>query len=368
MNTSSLLLIGVGGAGSAMARGINRASGDGIRHLLCDTDALTGMAGEPFVLLGGDRLSGHGAGGDVAQARLAAEDSLLSIDESLEGVRLAVIVTSLGGGTGGGGTLAIAKHLRARGIPAIVFATLPFAFEGEERQRNAIGITTSIAEEASASLFIPLDKLIGEADVMAEALRRAIDTLASGVTLFWRLIARPGYIRLDTERVRHIISQAGRGRFAVVTAQGPNRAADAVDALSRAPTLTAGTSPVHSILCGILAGDDLRLSEVGKVAEGVRATFGERCIFDLATVNDEITFSGRLSVVVMLFEAGGTAADDTPVAGPAAAGKRPRRAVRNPLQQGPQGRGRFNNVEPTIWRNEDLDTPTFMRRNISLEI
>ena len=150
MNNSPLLLIGIGGAGSSMARGINRASGEGLRHLLCDTDAQTGRAGEPFILLGGDRLSGHGSGGDVAQARLAAEDSLLSIDESLEGVRLAVIVTSLGGGTGGGSTLAVCKHLRERGVPTIVFATLPFAFEGEERQRNAIGITTSIAEEASA--------------------------------------------------------------------------------------------------------------------------------------------------------------------------------------------------------------------------
>ena len=366
-SSSPLLLIGVGGAGCSIARGINRASGEGLRHILADTDATTGSIGEPFILLGGERLSGHGSGGDIAQAGLAAEDSLLAFDSELEGVRLAVIVTALGGGTGAGATHAICKHLHERGVPTLVFATLPFAFEGEERQRNAVGVTNSIAEEASASLFIPLDKLIGDADVMEEALRRAVDTLASGITLFWRLIAKPGYIKLDTERVRQIISHAGNGRFAVATAQGPNRSVEIVDTLSRAPTLVAGAGTVRSILCGVLAGEDLRLSEIGKVADGIRSAFGERCTFDLATVNDEQTFSGRLSVVVLLFEA---SADESSAAGTAVlpGGKRPRRNTKSQPLAALQARGRFVNVAPTVWRGENLDTPTFIRRNITLDI
>lgn len=368
MNASPILLIGIGGAGASIARGINRASGDGVRYVLADTDATTGSTDAPFVLLGGDRLSGHGAGGDVAQAKLAAEDSLPAIDDAADGVRLVVIVTSLGGGTGGGATHAIARHLRERGVPTIVFATLPFAFEGEERQRNAIGMKATIAEEANAAIFIPLDKLIGDADAMEEALRRAVDTLASAITLFWRLVAKPGYIKLDTERVRHIIAHAGNGRFAVATAQGPNRTVDIVNALSSAQTLTAGTNPVSSILCGVLAGEDLRLSEIGKVADGVRAAFGERCTFDLGTVNDEATFCGRLSVVVMLFEAGGKTADGATIGATTDSSRRGRRLTKNPLSVGPQGRGRFYNAEQTIWRGEDLDRPTYLRRNISLDL
>ena len=117
--TSPLLLIGVGGAGAAIARGVNRASGEGLRYVLADSDASTGGATDPFILLGGDRLSGHGSGGDVAQARLAAEDSRASFDDVIEGVRLAVIVACLGGGVGSGATLAIARHLRERGVPTL---------------------------------------------------------------------------------------------------------------------------------------------------------------------------------------------------------------------------------------------------------
>ena len=364
-DTSSMLLIGVGGAGSAMARGVSRAFGDNLRFVMTDTDATTGQAGGNFVLIGGDRLSGRGAGGDIVAARLAAEDSIASLDSSLEGVRLAVIVTALGGGTGGGATLETLTHLASRGIPSIVFATLPFSFEGEDRQRNARGVQALIEESANASFFIPLDKLVGDTDVMADALRRAVDTLASGVTLFWRLVEKPGYLRLDAERVRHLIAKAGRGRFATVTAQGPNRANDIVDALTRSPLLADGSGPVRAILCGILAGEDLRLSEVGVLADGIRRSFGDTAAFELATVNDEQTFTGRIAAVVLLFEADGKS--ETVEKPGSVMSPRRKKKANGPLGVGPQGRGRFNNAEPTIWNGEDLDIPTFLRRNISLD-
>lgn len=367
MNENSpILLIGVGGAGCAIAHGVSRAFGESMRHVLCDTDAVSARENSRFILLGGDRLSGHGSGGDVAQARLAAEDSKHAFDELLEGVRLAVIVTSLGGGTGGGSTLEILKHLKQVGIPGVVFATLPFSFEGEERQCRARGITAMLEEEAGAAIFTPLDSLVSDEDNMTEALRRAVDTLASGVTLFWRLVLKPGYIRLDTERIRKIISVAGRGRFAVATTQGEGRASEAVAALERSRLLAAGSGPVRSILLGVLAGDDLRLSEIGLIAEKVRATFGRQASFDVATVNDEGTFSGRLALVLMLFEAN----KSNPAAEESAGTASPKRRKRefNPLAQGPKGRGRFTNVEPTIHNGEDLDVPTFSRRNIILDI
>lgn len=365
--TSPILLIGVGGSGCAIAHGVSRAFGESMRHVLCDTDAVSARENSRFILLGGDRLSGHGSGGDIAQARLAAEDSKHTFDELLEGVRLAVIVTSLGGGTGGGATIEILKYLKQVGIPGIVFATIPFTFEGEERQRRARGITTVLEEEAGAAIFTPLDSLVFGEDNMVEAMRRAVDTFASAVTLFWRLLQKPGYIRLDTERIRKIISMAGRGRFATATAQGPERAAEALAGLERSPLLSAGTGPVRSILLGILAGEDLRLSEVGSVAEGVRDSFGRQASFDIATVNDEDTFSGRLSLVVMLFEANRSIPADEENGGHSNP-KRRKRDLLNPLSQGPKGRGRFTNVEPTIHNGEDLDVPTFSRRNIILDI
>ena len=362
--SSSMILLGIGTAGCVIARGVSRAFGDGLRYALADTDAASGQAGGPFTLLGGDRLSGRGSGGDIVAARLATEDSVQVLDEHLQGVRLAVIVTALGGGTGGGSTLETVKHLADMGIPSIVFATLPFAFEGNDRMRNAQGVMSMIEGCANATFFIPLDKLVLDEDNMQVAMQRAIDTMAGGVTLFWRLVEKPGYIHIDTERIRHLITNAGRGRFATVTVQGPARTAEAIDKLIRSELLAAATAPVRSILCGVLAGEDLRLSEVGQIADGIRSAFGERLTFDLGTVNDEATFCGRLSVVVMLFEV--DKAPDSNAASGVLSGRKPHHGRGN-LGVGPSGRGRFNNVEPTIWNGEDLDIPTFIRRNVNLD-
>ena len=361
---SPMVLIGIGTAGCAIARGIGRAFGESLRCVLADTDATSGQAGGTFALLGGDRLSGRGAGGQVVEGRLAAEDSIKAIDEHLGGVRLAVVVTALGGGTGGGATLEAAKHLDGLGIPCVVFATTPFTFEGEDRQRNSRGVMTMIQDAASTTFFLPLDKLVDGTDNMAEAMRRAVDVMAGGVTLFWRLVEKPGYLRLDVERLRHLLGGAGRGRFATVTTQGPSRAADAVDLIMRSEMLATSSGPVRSTLCGILAGDDLLLSEVGTIADGVRGAFGGHT-FDLATVNDEATFSGRLSVVVMLFESAARADGDAKPG--SVMGSTRRRRGKDALSVGTAGRGRFKNVEPTIWRGEDLDVPTFIRKNLNLD-
>jgi len=369
MNAKSpILLVGVGGAGSAAALKVREAFGAPMRIVLSDTDAATGREDAPFVLLGGDRLSGRGSGGDTVQARLAAEDSAKSFDEHLDGVRLAVVTAAMGGGTGSGATYEIVRHFAELGVPAVVFATIPFSFEGEDRQRRCAGMKSMVEDAASAAFFAPLDDLVGECDNMDEAMRRAYESLAAGVTLFWRLLEKPGYIRLDAERVRAMLSGAGRARFAVATASGENRAGTVSDAIARSPLLAHGSAPVRSILCGVLAGEDLRLSEISRIADGMRDAFGHSCRFELATVNDEETFSGKISVVAMLFEAGQEDAPEESSGQSAPKGqRRSRRGGQSALAPGSRT-DRFSNVEPTVWKGENLDIPTYVRRSITLEI
>jgi cell division GTPase FtsZ len=219
-----------------------------------------------------------------------------------------------------------------------------------------------IEDSANATFFLPLNKLVGDVDNMNEAMTLAVDTLASAVTLFWRLVEKPGYIRLDAERIRHLLSRAGRGRFAAVTSQGNNRAADIVDKLTRAPMLTAGTGPVRAILCGVLAGEDLRLSEIATISNGIQNSFGGKCTLELATVNDEATFSGRLAVVALLFDKNAIRASAERTSRTGASRQRKARSVLHQGHEAPFGKG-----EPTLWEGKEIDTPTYLRRNIALE-
>lgn len=360
--SSTLILVGVGGAGCTIARWVVRDYGDDMRFVLVDTDAATGADGSPFVQLGHGRLAGHGAGGDVVAARLAAEDSVAMLDEHIGGVRLAVVVTALGGGTGSGATLEVVKHLASRGIASLVFATTPFSFEGAARHRNSRGMISLISESAGANFIIPLDKLVQGEERMESAMRKAVETLSGAISLFWRILETPGYISFDVEKLRRLMENAGRGRFFAASASGPHRAEELIDALSTAPLLVEGTSSVRTILCGVLAGEDLRLAEIAKISSGLRIAFGEKATFELATVNDEATFSSRICVVAMLLES--PVQDEKQQKSKSGA---KRRADRIAVLAPTQGRGRFASAEPTIWHGEDLDMPTYLRQNIALE-
>ena len=365
--TSSLLLIGIGGAGVAAVRGVRRAYGSSIRAIAVDSDASSGTSPDlPFVLIGGDRLAGRGAGGLAAEAREAFLDNPEILDPQIEGARTAVIVTSLGGGTGSGATSEVVKHLAKRGIASVVFATLPFAFEGEDRANAAHTALGSIEHEADAVVPMPLDTLVADAqsDTMKDALARATDTIATAIALFWRVLEKPGYISLDAERLRSAIADAGRARFATASASGANRAEEVLGKLSGSRLLAKGAhAPVKSIFMGILAGDDLRLSEVASVANGFRAAFGKDAAFQLGTVNDEDTFSGRLVIAVLVFE-------ESVVSRSAQETRRVARAAvksRKNAESALSATDRFSDSEKTIWHDEDLDIPTYLRRNLTLD-
>jgi cell division protein FtsZ len=352
----NLLLLGVGGAGTTMVRGVTRAFSSPMHAHAVDTDAASGSEGGiPFTLLGGNRLAGRGSGGQPAEARAAFEDDPGVLDPVFDGLRTCVVLAALGGGTGGGATGGILKRLHSKGVSTLLFATLPFSFEGADRERAAKSEAATLAREADVSVFLPLDDLVAGVDNMTEALRQAHDMVSSGVTLLWRLLEKPGYIRMDPERLHAAIAGAGRARFAAAAAAGENRVGDVLAALAANPLLSRsnGAAPVRTIVAGVLAGDDLRLSEVAAVASGLSAAFGPDAKLEIGTVNDEQTFSGRLAVSVLLFEESPAAASK-----PAALA-----AARNPLA----AHDRFGKTDKTIWEGEDLDIPTYLRRNLTLE-
>ena len=361
-----LVLIGVGGAGSIIVRGVRRAYGGNLRAIAIDTDASSGAAGDiDFALLGGNRLSGRGAGGQSGAVRAAFQDDPAFLDSRLAGARTAIVVSCLGGGTADGATAELLKRLHSLGMTTLVFATLPFAFEGDERAREAKAALGPMTAHADALAPIPLDSLLEDTgtDNFQSALGRAADILASGVTLLWRILEKPGYIKLDSERLRNIIYGSGLVRFASVSATGDDRAATVLERLRNSPLLasTGSARPIRKILLGILAGDDLRLSEINTLSTGTRAAFGPDAEFELGTVNDEATFSGRLSAVVLLFEECATSNVRT------VDGTRQRRRNLSPAESALASANRFGGAEKTLWNDEDLDIPTYLRRNLTLD-
>ena len=384
---SGLLLLGVGGGGCRLAASVLASYGSGLRALGVDTDALSNReaaaGGMTCLLMGGALLAGHGTGGDAIKGRMVAQEDMRNLLPHLQGVRTVVVLACLGSGTGGGATPEIIKSLHDMGLATLCFVTLPFAFEGDARRKAAERVLPMIEAKADSMVVIALDELYRDAGegLLSEAVQVADRLVAAGITLLWRLLSKPGFIRLDAERLHAMVLKGGNARFGFSSSDGPSRAGQAVETLRASRLLRSGDAlaKANALLVGILAGSDLRLAEVGEVMGKLRTVCKSDCNIEMGTVLDA-GYDGRIELVALAFESWTAAVlpesrkDSPPVQEPPVAdafpiqsGNRKNRGKSSKLSLNASGRGKFQNVEPTINEGEDLDVPTFLRRGITLE-
>lgn len=379
------LLLGVGGAGGRIACHVAQATGGRLRAAAIDTDfaavAQLGLCQQ--VRIGRSRFDGLGAGGNATAARMAADEDADAIRKVFADATLAVVVTGLGGGTGSGVTPAVLRVARDLNVRTLVFATLPFAFEGTERRALANRTCPPLEEAGDVLVLSENDRLCADAleQPAPQAFLAAAQTLAAGLTLLWRLVTAPGYIRLDYATLANLLL-CGRGRatFGFATAQGERRfeqaLADLLDHPRRGIRKSLGNLP--AMLVGVIGGDDLRLREVGDVMARLQLEAGVECDVRMGTVLDSAE-APVLSLATLLFhswthEESESAPEDA-VAAPAAprapgTDSPPRQAPR-PRRGRPQSSAaigdRFKNTHATVFGGEDLDVPTYLRRGLRID-
>ncbi|MDD2600386.1 MAG: hypothetical protein PHO37_14385 [Kiritimatiellae bacterium] len=392
---SDLLLMGVGGGGCALIRSIVAQANVAIKTLGVDTDASSRSETEfdncDFLLIGGARFSGHGTGGDAVNGRLAVQDDFRNLDPYLEGVRMVVVVTALGAGTGGGATPEILKYCHECGITTLCFATTPFVFEGPSRTAAALRSLSLIESCADTLVALPLDDLHccqSGNDQLQLSHDRVLEILGSGISLMWRMLCLPGYINLDVERLRSMVVGGKRARLGFALSEDVmERAGQVVEQFRGCKLLHDSSGKVvaaEALLVGIVAGDDLRLSEITVLMRGIQKLFPKSLRVEMGTVQDP-AFNGRIEVVLFAFDkvlrppdgnalgpGGAVAAKLPPVADTLPVALAPRRAKgkskgRSKLSFGPTGRGKFQNSEPTIYEGVDLDVPSYIRYGINIE-
>ena len=187
-------LIGLGQAGGRVAQAIqdaDRQAGYGaVRGVLAVNTARPDLQGldVPTMLVGGERVGGHGVGADNELAASIVQADVREIMGELDGVvhpetDAIVIVAGLGGGTGSGGAPVLAKELaRLYDKPVYGLGILPGRDEGAIYQRNAGRSLRTFAREADSLLLVDND-----------AWRASGESLASGFEAINERIAR----RLD---------------------------------------------------------------------------------------------------------------------------------------------------------------------------
>jgi cell division GTPase FtsZ len=143
------------------------------------------------MLIGRDRVKGHGVGGDNELGAEIMQNEATEVMDGLESklstqAEAICIVAGLGGGTGSGGAPALARELkRIYEIPVYVLGILPGRDEGAIYQANAGRSIKTVVRESDSLLLLDNDAWRSSGESMEEGYEQINDAIAQRVGLLF---------------------------------------------------------------------------------------------------------------------------------------------------------------------------------------
>jgi cell division protein FtsZ len=326
---------------------------------------------------------GFGCGGNATRGEATISRHRAEILEILSHAGTVLVVGGLGGGTATGGTQVITSIAKQLKIPCIPIMTLPFSFEGMGRRRIAeLGLRQLIAS-ADAVFALPNDLLFSSrpGSELCGVSFQEIDDAISRVVLGVAGMLRPseGLIPVDVSAIKEILhgckAECCIGIGTASDSDGSNRCVVAVERMLASPLL-GGVSQIGKADALIVAmtGGNLSIGELKKTLETVSglATSPETRI--LTGANLDPAFGDRVQVVAISIHIDPSQELLRNHAPSHFERKRENRKTPLktslsqpdlPLRENP--RGIFADTPSLMLNNEDLDVPTTIRRDISID-
>lgn len=365
-------IIGLGGGGvRAVAEMLQRMPQ--LNALVVDTDpkTLAVCQTDKCMQIGESVTDGFSAGGSVDLGRQAVEKEASALQAAIKHTKLLILVGGLGGGTASGAMPVIARWASTTNKQVLCFVSLPFEFEGIEIKHRADDAMRKLRTHADAVVQLPSARLVAhqsETIKADDAFALIRETMAEGIFSLWRMLSQSGVCGLDYASIHTMLRNCdGYCHMAISEQEGENRAEKLSEQVVRHPLLANGMTLRNSsgIIVAITGGHDLRLHEIDQVMKKLQHQIPDDAWIRTGITIDE-HFIGKISVMLLSAE-----------------------RWREPLMRGERGqdgftysrhasveqgllsldaseKGRFDETTPTIYDNEDLDRPAFVRKNIKL--
>jgi cell division protein FtsZ len=271
-----IAVIGVGGAGGNAIANMIAAEVAGVEFLVANTDAqaLNASKAQRRIQLGAQITQGLGAGARPEVGRAAAEESIVDLEQALEGMHMVFLAAGMGGGTGTGAAPVIAKAARDKGILTVGVVTKPFSFEGARRMRSADAGIEELQNHVDTLIVIPNQNLFMVAEAKTtfiEAFRMADEVLQQGVRGITDLMVMPGLVNLDFADVKSVMRDAGKAMMGTGEAEGEGRALLAAQQAIANPLLDGvSMAGARGVIVSISGGEDMGLFEVQEAGDHIR--------------------------------------------------------------------------------------------------
>lgn len=306
VNESSIIkVIGVGGGGGNAVNYMFKQGIKDVDFVICNTDAqaLENSEIPVKIQLGESLTEGRGAGNKPERGAQSAIENLDDVNEVLQNnTKMVFITAGMGGGTGTGAAPVIAKAAKEQGILTVGIVTIPFRFEGRQRLNQAIEGINKLKESVDSLLVINNEKLseiYGDLK-LSTAFAKADDVLATAAKGIAEIITLHGYINVDFEDVKTVMTDSGVAVMGSASAEGEDRAVNAIREALTSPLLNSNdVRGARNILLNITSGEEeVTMDEVGEITDYVQEAVGDSASIIWGTGQD-LSLGKRVSVTII---------------------------------------------------------------------
>ncbi len=267
---SAVKILGLGGAGANMLERIALDSMEGAQLVSLNTDVRTlgASLAKEKIQLGLNLTKGLGTGGDPDLGQQAVLEAETEVRNALKGQKIVFLCVGLGGGTGSGAAPIVARIAREEGAFVIVFATMPFLFEGSRRREQAEAALNQLAVLSNALVTFDnnrMGELVLAKQGIHEAFGAADKMISESIKAVIRLVVRPGLIHVGLdELITALRTTRSRCLFGSGIADGKDRASKALRNALSSPLLDQGAllKDAQSVLVHLSGGESLTLFEI----------------------------------------------------------------------------------------------------------
>ena len=307
---SSLIDIKVIGCGGGGVNAVNRMIDiglSGVEFIALNTDAQALLTSPADIKLdiGRNTTKGLGAGADPEQGRLSAEENYEDIKDLVIGSDLVFLTAGMGGGTGTGSVPVAARASKEAQALTVGIITTPFAFEGKNRMKNALGGIEKLKEEVDTIIVIPNDNLLSMLDprvTMMDAFAEVDMVLLKGIAAITDLITTPGFINVDFADVKRVMKNAGTAFMGIGSGSGEDRADVAAKFAVSSPILDVNLRGAKGVLLSIASSSNITMSEVNTIASVVSEQAHDDADIIFGTVlNESLEDEIRVTVIATGF-------------------------------------------------------------------
>ncbi|WP_396182398.1 cell division protein FtsZ [Flavobacterium sp.] len=294
-NQSNVIkVIGVGGGGSNAINHMFKQGIKGVDFVVCNTDsqALQNSPVPNKIQLGVNLTEGLGAGANPEVGQQSALESMEDIDKLLDSnTKMIFITAGMGGGTGTGAAPVIAQMAKEKDILTVGIVTIPFQFEGKVRSEQAMSGVERLRKQVDSLIVINNNKLrevYGNLGFKA-GFSKADEVLATASRGIAEVITHHYTQNIDLKDAKTVLSNSGTAIMGSATAEGENRAKDAIVSALDSPLLNDNkiTGAKNVLLLIVSGSSEITIDEIGEINDHIQAEAGHNANIIMGVGEDE---------------------------------------------------------------------------------